>query len=51
MISSSTLFHSSKDGPATKNVRYLEDVIKVQTDDFRKLADKVGKDPPKYATP
>jgi hypothetical protein len=40
MISSSTLSHSSTDGPATKKVRYLDEVIKVQTNDFRKLAEK-----------
>ena len=50
-VSSSTLYHSSTDGPATKKVRYLDEVIKVQTDDFQKLAEKVGKAPAKYATP
>jgi hypothetical protein len=51
MISSSTLSHSSTDGLATtKKVRYLDEVIKIQSDDFRKLAEKVGKAPAKYAT-
>ena len=51
-VSSSTVYHSSTDGPATKKVRYLDEVIKVQTDDFQKLAKKkvVGKAPAKYAT-
>jgi hypothetical protein len=51
MISSCALSHSSTDGPVTKKVRYLDEVIKVQTDDFLKLAEKVGKAPAKYATP
>jgi hypothetical protein len=51
MISSSTLSHSSTDGPATKKARYLDEVIKIQTYDFLKLAEKVGKAPAKYATP
>ncbi len=31
MISSSTLSHSSTDGPATKKARYLDEVTKIQT--------------------
>jgi len=49
-ISSSILSHSSTDGPATKKARYLDEVIKIQTYDFLKLAEKVGKAPAKYAT-
>ena len=49
--SSSTVSHSSTDGPASKKVRYLDEVMKVQTADFLKLAGKVGKAPAKYATP
>ncbi len=51
VISSSTLSHSSTDGLATKKARYLDEVIKIQTYDFLKLAEKVGKAPAKYATP
>jgi hypothetical protein len=49
--SSSTMSHSSSDGPASKKVRYLDEVMKVQTADFLKLVEKVGKAPAKYATP
>jgi hypothetical protein len=49
--SSSTMSHSSTDGPATKKFRYLDEIMKVQTADFLKLAERVGKAPAKYATP
>ncbi len=51
MTSSFSLPHSSQDGPTKKKLKYLDEVKKVQTDDFRKLAEKAGKAPPKYATP
>jgi hypothetical protein len=51
VTTSSTMSHSSSDGPASKKLRYLDDVMKVQTADFLKLAEKVGKAPAKYATP
>jgi hypothetical protein len=49
--SSSRLSHTSTYDPATKKVRCLDEVIKVQTDDFCKLAENVGKAPAKYVTP
>jgi hypothetical protein len=38
--SSSAMSHSSTDGSAMKKVRYLDDVMKVQSADFLKLRKK-----------